>query len=297
VAAGVIVARAVHADLSETGLRFGRGLGAFQRFAGATTELVWNGQAIAFHSQTVPASIDQVIDDFVGACDAGAVSDELATRLGTQHAADRSLIQRLLVLRDRHSDEEGTAVCFAGMAEGGLAGFAERFKRFARNLDLAELGAARYLYARQIANGTQLLLLTADGPLKLARLLPSDGRDAEGFEPIAGARPKSSVRMISAHTPKLPYGLTTYRSTLPPSALVSDYAAQAEKQGYAVVDLDRIAKRNVSEQLSARAEYRVLEHGNGAWIATAIPDGDGSLLSVVQMALPASPLTAAGEKP
>ena len=279
---GSIAARAVHADLSESSLRLGRGLGAFQRFAGPTTNVVWNGQEIAFQSKTVPASVQSVIEDFVATCKPGVVGDELATRLGQSGAKASSLMQRLLVLRDRRGESEGTAVCFAGLTDAGLTGMAERFKRFAANLDLSELGATRYLYARQIPAGTQLLFLTADGPLKLDRLAPSDGRDAEGHEPIAGARPKHSVRLISAHTPELPYGLTTYRSSLAPGALLSDYAQQAKDRGYELVDLDQVIQRDVSAALASRADYRVLKNSKGALIASAIPDGSGSLLSIVQ---------------
>jgi hypothetical protein len=230
--------------------------------------------------------VKDVLDDFVRVCsrDATGVSDELAERLGApEREAASSLIQRALVLRDRRGDAEGTAVCFAGLSDQGLVGLAERFKRFAASMDLSELGAARYLYARKIASGTQLFMIAADGPLRLDRLIPREGEDAQGPEPIAGARPRDSVRLISAHAASLPYGVTTYRSKLAPGPVLDDYATQAAGHGYALIDVDQVSERPLSAALASRAEFRVLRGSGATLIATAIPDAGGSQLSIVQL--------------
>jgi hypothetical protein len=192
-------------------------------------------------------------------------------------------LQRLFVMRDQREDAEGTALCFAGLGEGSLSDVTARFRRFAETLDLRELGALRYVYLRKNERGTHVIFVTADGPLSLARLWPTDGHDADGNEPIAGARPKDSQRFISAKLVGATRGLTAYRSPRPAAESLQDYAAQVAAGGYEVLDFAAVGGGEKSLGLEDGVDLRVLRKDGQMLIATSMPDGAGSFLSVVSL--------------
>lgn len=277
-------ARGLAAEASERSLLFGQQLGSFQVFAGRSTDLVLNGQQLSLHTQVVQRPIRDVLHDFATVCRAGSerASAEFAEHLSAS-AQDLAAIQRMFVMRDQRGDEEGTALCFAGLGEGGLADVSARFSRFAETLDLSELGALRYVYLRKNPRGTHVIFVTSTGPLSLERLWPSDQRDVDGAEPIAGARPKDSVRFISARLLDAPRGLTAYRTARPAAETLRDYAEQVRAGGYEVLDFAAIGGGEKSLGLGDGVDLRVLRKDGQTLIATSLPDGAGSYLSVVQL--------------
>lgn len=285
----IVSVHGVSAELSEQSLRLGRNLGAFQRFAGDETALLWNGQELSFHVRTVSEPVSQIVESFVHACgsDRNRTLDEMTSALQSRGATPPRNMARSLILRDVRDEAEGTGVCFAGLAEAGLSEAVERLGRFAVDLDVTELGPVRYVYARKIAAGTQLFLITAEGPLSLARLFPADGEDAEGSELIEGARPKSSVRSMSLRMVKSPYAINAYESTDSATQVLSDYAAQAQARGYEALDLEQLSEGVVSTPPApAAAALRVLRNGDALLIATGLERASGSVMSVVKMPRP-----------
>ncbi|HET6332022.1 MAG TPA: hypothetical protein VFG30_02365 [Polyangiales bacterium] len=279
-----LTARGLAAEASERSLLFGQQLGSFQMFAGRSTDLVLNGQQLSLHTQVVKRPVREVLNDFAQTCRAGS---ERAASEFIEHTGGGSLevaaLQRLFVMRDQRGDQEGTALCFAGLGEGGLSDVTARFSRFAETFDLSELGGLRYVYLKKVEHGTHVIFVTGNGSLSLHGLWPSDDRDVAGAEAIAGVRPKDSVRFISAHLLSAPRGLTAYRSTRPAAESLRDYAQQVRAGGYEVLDFAALGGGEKSLGLEAGVDLRVLRKDGQMLIATSMPDGTGSYLSVVQL--------------
>jgi hypothetical protein len=279
-----LTARSLAAEASERSLLFGQQLGSFQVFAGRSTDVVLNGQQLSLHTRMDQRPVREILNDFANTCRAGSqrAASEFIEHTGTG-SLQVAALQRLFVMRDQRGDEQGTALCFAGLGEGGLGSLTARFERFAQTLDLSELGALRYVYLRKNERGTHVLFVTSTGPLSLAGLWPSDDRDVAGAEPIAGARPKDSVRFISARLLGAPRGLTAYRTRRPATETLNDYANQVRAGGYEVLDFAALGGGEKSLGLEAGVDLRVLRKDGEMLIATSVPDGTGSYLSVVQL--------------
>lgn len=277
-------ARSLAAEASERSWLFGQQLGNFQIFAGRSTDVVLNGQQLSLHTQVVQRPVRELLDDFAHSCRAG--SERTASQF-IEHAGTGSLdvaaLQRLFVMRDQRGEQEGTAICFAGLGEGGLSKLTARFERFAKTLDLSELGALRYVYLRKSERGTHVIFVTSAGPLSLSGLWPSDGRDVAGAEAIAGIRPRDSVRFISARLLSAPRGLTAYRTPRPAAQTLHAYAEQVRAGGYEVLDFAALGGGEKSLGLPAGVDLRVLRKDGRMLVATSLPDGTGSFLSVVQL--------------
>jgi hypothetical protein len=279
-----LAVRSVAAAAGERGMLIGQQLGKFQMFAGRSTDVVLNGQQLTLHTKMVQRPVRDVLDDFAKTCRgrSSRATAEFAESVSSS-TLEIAALQRLFVMRDQRADVEGTALCFAGLGEGSLSDITTRFRRFAETLELRELGALRYVYLRKNERGTHVLFVTAEGPLSLTRLWPTDGRDADGSEPIAGARPKNSQRFFSARLAGATRGLTAYRSPQPAAESLQDYAQQVRAGGYEVLDFAAVGGAEKPLGLGDGVDLRVLRKDGQMLIATSMPDGTGSFLSVVAL--------------
>jgi hypothetical protein len=164
-----------------------------------------------------------------------------------------------------------------------LSNLTARFERFAETLDLSELGALRYVYLRKNARGTHVLFVTSAGRLALNGLWPTEGRDVEGAEPLAGIRPKDSVRFLSARLSGARRGVTAYRTSRAATETLNDYANQVRAGGYEVLDFAAFGGGEKSLGLEAGVDLRVLRKDGEMSIASSVPNGAGSFLTVVQL--------------
>jgi len=278
-------ARGLAAEAGEKGLFFGQQLGAFQIFSGRATDVVLNGQRLTLHTSTVKRPVSEVLRDFVRVCHEGSApaAEQFASSIAAGSSSDLAAIQRMLVMRDQRGELEGTSLCFAGLGEEGLSSVVTRFKRFAERLDVSELGALRYLYARKTVAGTHVIFVTAPDSLDLAELMPADGEDAKGVDPIAGVRPKDAVRFLSAQLAGEASGFTAYRTTRPAAETLSDYAEQVRATGYEVLDFRQLSQGEEPAALGRGVDLRILRRGERTLVATSMPSDSGSLLSVVQL--------------
>lgn len=276
--------RSLAAEAGERSLVFGRQLGKFELFAGRSTDVVLNGQQLTLDTRVVQRPIHDVLNDFASACRAGG--ERLASEF-IEHTGGGKLevaaLQRLLVMRDERADAEGTALCFAGLGQGSLAELTTRFARFGQTLDLSELGALRYAYLHKTEHGTHVIFVTSAGPLSLEALSPRGDRDVAGPEAIAGARPKDSVRFVSARLANAPKGFTAYRTQHAAAESLEDYANQVRAGGYEVLDFAAVGGGEKSLGLDEGVDLRVLRKGADTLIATSVPYDAGSFLTVVQL--------------
>jgi hypothetical protein len=282
------VAHRASAELSERGMKLGRKLERFAALSGKVTQLEWNGQALSLSTRVVDAPLAQVLDQFVGACSDGngALAGQLAQQVGVK-ALPASAIERALVLRDRLNDDAATAVCLAGLGDGGLSGLGARVAAFARSWDASELGQLRYAFMRKAGKGTHVLLVSADGPLVLNELVPWDGHEVSGPDVVPGVRPHGSTRILAAAARGTPHLIDAYRASATPAAAIADYGAQLEAAGYRAVRMPSGYGTPYELHTDDVSFTRGYERGSQMLVATSRPDEGGSVLAVVQIARPA----------
>lgn len=220
-----LLLRAVHADFAEALV----GVGAeTMHYPGAppepTRDLALNGARVSFRTQTIDASIDDVLAHYESLC-AGANAG-FAQRLSTQTG---------------RSDEAGYVACLdMSGADGDMGSLAKRFLRFSETGNLGELGDLRYANARRVlgasGDGTFLFTMWADSAVDLFRMLPSPAEDAGGSDLTGVPRPPDSRRVLSAWEAGQPSGVVVYRALGTSAAeLESFYRNELSKQGWAII--------------------------------------------------------------
>lgn len=281
------VAHRASAELSERGIRLGRKLERFAALSGKVTQLEWNGQALSLSTRVVDAPLDRVLEQFVALCSDGnrPLASELAQQVGAKRLP-ASAIERALVLRDRLNDDAGTAVCLAGLGEGGLRGLRSRIAAFSRSWDASELGQLRYVFLRKAGKGTHVLLVSADGPLALNELVPWDGHEIAGPDVVPGVRPHGSIRILAAAAQGTPHLVNAYRANVAPEASIADYGSQLEAAGYHAVRMPSGYGTPYELHTDDVSYTRGYERGAQMLVATSRPDEDGSVLAVVQIERP-----------
>ncbi|HET8939292.1 MAG TPA: hypothetical protein VFN67_37865 [Polyangiales bacterium] len=276
--ATVLLASRVSAGLSEQSLKLGQNLDQFAALSGSVTQLNWNGQRFSVSTRVLHEPIERALGRFVVLCSQG--TEELATELTAQLGPSPGIFQRLLVLRDRPTEDTGTGVCLAGIGEAGLSGLVERVKTFASSWDLSDLGQLRYTFIRKInAATTHVILVSADGPLVLPELVPLDGQDVAGPEVVPGARPHHATRIVAAAASGTAHVLNAYHVAADANAALADYGTQLETLGYQALRLQDHQTIEVTHNVLSRT-YTRNQH---TLVATAQPDAQGSLLAVVQL--------------
>lgn len=288
---GLVAARQVSAELSERSMALGRRLDGFQQLSGRVTQLSWNGQALSVSTRVVEAPRERVLAHFISLCNAGTagLTSELAESIGRGEGA-ASIIERALVMRDLFDDGTGSAVCLAGLGAGGLSGLTARARRFVASWDLSALGQLRYAYLRTLgAARTQVILVSADGALRLDKLVPLDGREVEGADVVAGVKPAQATRMIAAQAHGTPHAFTAYRSRLSAEAALADYGRQLTARSYVRTHAPAEAAEQARDGERAPASSESYRRGPEALVVASQAYEGGSLLSVVRLADSAIP--------
>lgn len=298
VVASAVVADRVRDVVTERSFEFGRNLGAFAELAGESTDITWNGQQVSFSATLVPMDVPAVMDHFSKACADGNadLAQEMAAVLSTQPAGaaapepvEPKRLQRSWVLQQRDGAREASGACLAGLGASGLSELTHRVKFFVETMDLSELGRPRYLHARKVAGGTRVLLISVDGPFSLEALAPPEGQDAPGRDPVQGARPRDTYRLVAAQAEGLPYGFTVYASPKgSPETMLNDYMAQVTGAGFAAVPVPDATSANEDGQALANVAppvplTKAFVRGEQALIVTASRQSQQAVLSVLQM--------------
>lgn len=287
-----IVHRAA-AELGERSMGIGRGLENFAGLAGRVTALSFNGASFSVSTKVVDEAVEQVLERFVARCneDTGRLSADLERELLPSTGLSASLLQRMLVMRDALDDGTATSVCLGGLGEGGLSGLSARVQAFAKSGDVSELGQLRYTFMRGVGKRTHVILVSAEGPLQLGELFPSDARDVTGPEVVPGVRPAHASRILAAAAAGTPHVMNAFRVKGEPAAAMSDYGSQLEAIGYLPtwIPSGHGSHFEVSQDTTLTRAYK---RGNHVVVATSQPEPEGgSLLAVAQIdrALPAAP--------
>lgn len=239
-AAGASVLRSAQADATEALWDAGSQIMAFP---GAPNESVrhlqLNGARLSFRTRTVDASVADVLDHYEAACE---------TAVATQTA---------------RSDDAGYVACLdVGDAPQGLSELVKRLVSFSGTGDLRELGALRYVLARNVAGRSAdtvfVLTMWTDSALNLYKMMPRDAVDAAGRDLVGVPRPPGSYRILSAWEERQPSGVLVYRvAAKSPGELESFYRATLPKSGWTLIE------RNHSESVRVDGTHMLsAEKGN-----------------------------------
>lgn len=262
-----LLLRPAHADVA----RFFEGRGAeTMTYPGAPPEAVrvlqLNGVHVSFRTQTIAASLDEVLRHY----------ESLCTGRGAW------LVERLSMQLVRGKDVGHVACLDMGDAPRSLSSLADRFVRFSESGDLAELGGLRYMRARRLSDmpGEHTFILTvwADSAFDLFRMLPIDGADSGGGDIVDVPRPRRSQRLLSAWEAGAPSGFVVYRVPHESAAaLESFYRNELSENGWTIIE------RHPSESISID-DIRTIsaERGNRTVTVFARPsDRSASVLSIL----------------
>ncbi len=184
-----------------------------------------NGVQVSFRTQTVAASLEDVLGHYESLCIGGGAG----------------LLERLSMQSQRGEDGGHVACLDMGDAPRNLRSLAGRFVRFSQTGDLTELGGLRYARARRVSgtSGDQTFVLTvwADSAFPVFRMLAVDGADAAGKDIEAVPRPRSSQRLLSAWEVGSPSGFVVYRVLHESAAaLESFYRNQLSANGWTIIE-------------------------------------------------------------
>ena len=226
VLASAVLLRSAHADVA----RFLWGAGAeTMSYPGAPSEparvLQLNGIRVSFRTQTIPASLDEVLLHYESLCT----------------GPNAGLAEQLSMQSVRSKDAGHVACLDMGDAPRDLGSLADRFLRFSATGDLGALGALRYMRARRVpgmpVDHTFVLTVWADSAFDLFRMLPTDGADAGGSDVAAVPRPRGSQRVLSAWESGSPSGLVVYRVPHESAAeLESFYRSELSANGWTIIE-------------------------------------------------------------
>lgn len=192
-----------------------------------------NGVRISFRTQTIAASLEEVLLHYESLCTGRNAG--VAERLSMQSV---------------RSKNTGHVACIdMGDAPRDLGTLADRFLRFSETGDLGALGGLRYVRARRApgmrGDHTFVLTVWADSAFDLARMLPTGGEDAGGSDVAAVPRPPGSQRILSAWEAASPSGFVVYHVPDKSAAqLESFYRSGLSANGW------RIIERHPSESIA-----------------------------------------------
>ncbi len=226
VSATALVLRSARADGTEVLWGVGSQIMAFPAAQHeGVRHLQLNGVRLSFRTQTVDASLADVLGHYEAIC-------------GTSIAT--------LTARNDHA---GYVACLdMGDARQGLSALVNRLVSFSDTGDLREVGVPRYALARHVTSrsGDQVFLLTmwADSAFDLYRMLPRAGADAPGHDLVGVPRPPGSQRILSAWEARQPSGILVYRvDAKSAEELESFYRAELPRSGWTIIE------RNPSESV------------------------------------------------
>jgi hypothetical protein len=268
---GVIGLRSVQGSVSEAALAVGRQLSGFEDVTGSSHRVQLNGESVNIASAVIDAPISVVLDRFERACAARSiVPNEFKTARIPASDVDFPVDPDTGVMREE-SNREGLVACVV-REKNGTQTLSQRFARFANTLDLGDVGLLRYAYAKRTASGrTHVITAWTDGPFRLGALMAGGNQDAPGSDIGDGARPRDSVRLLTAEIEGVPHSARIYQSKASPERALEHFDADMRRLGWEGIPLKDVVK-----------EGRAFTRRGIDVLIFAYPDSAGSVLSIVQ---------------
>lgn len=193
-----------------------------QPISGEDRVLVINGQRLRLETQTVSEPVADALNAFMESCPSGS-------QLG-QPVMD---------------EDRGYAIC-AHPPAGTSSSLTDRLEAFQETSDIGQLGRLEYAYATSFGDGgkTSILRLASTDRFEIDELIPPDGRDVMGADPIDFPRPPDGPRVLHSFEEGLPYALYVYgRSQRSPAELAQWYRNEVDRETWVELDLEAEAER------------------------------------------------------
>jgi hypothetical protein len=265
-----LAARSVEGSVAEAAFALGRQLAAFEDVTRSSYRARLNGESVNVASATLDEPIVVILERFERACVAGSPFAVDAAVPRREAPVERALGPEAGVLR-RDSGKEGLLVCLVRARSEPLT-LEQRWARFNRSLELSEVGLLRYVYAARTASGrTRLFVAWTDGPFQLGALFAAGDQDATGDDLQGGARPRASVRLLTARLEGTEHSTRIYASKLAPEAVLGAFDRDMQSRGWRA-----LLVRDVVENGRAYARDGVDA------LVFAFPDARGSVVSLVE---------------
>ncbi len=293
VAAFGLLLRSVRAEMREALWGFGAQVMEYSDAPHeAVRQLQLNGASLSFRTQTVDAPLADVLEHYEALCEArdAGLAEQLTTFLSIHSGAPSMSVGVLGAITTQTASGEGAgyvACLDMGDPPRGLEALASEFVRFAETGDLRSIGELRYVLARRVPNfaGEKTFLLTvwADAALRLDRMLPRDGADAAGRDPVGVPRPPGTQRILSAWEVQQPSSVFVYHfSANRATEVQSFYRRELPRNGWTIVE------RNPLESMEVDG-IRMLSAENGDRLVTVLSHIGESSQGVLTIAISESP--------
>jgi hypothetical protein len=178
------------------------------------------------------------------------------------------------------NDQKGGVAALDYGDKLSLTSLKERLKRFTKSGDLGSIGRLRYVYYEKTgAGGTRFLTAWTDEKFQVADLLPTENKDAEGFDLDGVPRFPGTVRVLSSEERGMPQRVVVYDGPGSPETGELFYRARMRTLGW--VEDDTFAA------LAAKQGKHALKFGNQAGHEVVIDlssatDGVGLTVCIIQ---------------
>jgi hypothetical protein len=155
----------------------------------------------------------------------------------------------------------------------------ERLLRYVRSGDLGELARLRYVYYEKApGGGTRYLTVWTDEHMQLAKLMPTENRDADGSDVAGVPRYPGTVRVLSAEEHGMPQKVAVYDGPGSPETAELFYRARLKTLGWSCDEtFNRLAKRDGKTAL--RCDNAA---GHEVLVDVTAPEGGGITVCVIQ---------------
>jgi len=226
-------------------------------------QLQLNGVSLSFRTQTVEASLADVLAHYEALCAMrdGGLGEQLTTLLSSHTAAPSNQGVLHAVTSQTSSDESAGYVACLDMGEApqGLQALARKFLSFSQTGNLRDIGELRYVLARRVASDprekTFLLAIWADSSFYVRQMLPLDGADAEGRDPVGVPRPSGLQRVLSAWEAQTPSSVYVYKMPATSAAEVASYyRRELPRNGWAIIERNPFESMEIDGILILSAE-------------------------------------------
>lgn len=237
-----LVARAARAEIDETLLDLGSDLMRFPgSLHGQVRDVRVNGARVSLRAQYVEAPVAQVLSHYENACaeSNARVFRALGEAVGGPVSRAAPALGALATSSGRRGNR-GYVACADFGASADLDGVLHQLLGLAHGDDLNEIGNLRYAYVEgDDGSGHErsfvVAIWTSSSSL-LRRLVPPEGRDAEGRDIRGLPRPRDMQRLLSAWEVDGPSGVFSYVTDAHSSAeLESFYRAVLPSHGWRVL--------------------------------------------------------------
>jgi hypothetical protein len=278
VAFGAIGAHKARAAVAEKGLEFGEDMASLASMVKGANTFRLNGQVVHASSTDSLEGMKTILDKYDAACRANGGAEapvwEALPNTAGEPPKDGGNLTMMPILR-QETQGKGMVACFVPdkSREHTSRSLQAALQEFQETGNLGAVGRFRYAYVREGTTGSSITTVWTDGSFNVKALMPEEGRDAQGTDPVTMKRPGNVLRMFTGTVDGLPYRVYGYRSKEDPKTVIDEYDHQMESAGW--LSVANPIYEGMPHQGSEGRSYIQSDKGLGGVIsAVRSPEGD-----------------------